>query len=161
MWILTKVQTGFKPSEKYACQIGSSPQVGANIKKHIWNYHQAKYCWFSLASHAWNFRRMLFSKQSWPHGNSLGIQSYSQLMIGESNHLLSMAFRFHSFWPSYSNEHSWPLWRLFSLTSIGDRSLVIDMLACPVGLANNYIGHWKIRDGYSTQNTYVVEIRWI
>ena len=44
------------------CQIGSSPQVGAKIKN-IWNYHQANYCWFSLASHAWNFRRMLFSKQ--------------------------------------------------------------------------------------------------
>ncbi len=26
---------------------------------------------------------------------SLGIQSYSQLMIGVSNHLLSIVFRFH------------------------------------------------------------------
>ena len=28
-------------------------------------------------------------------GHSLGIQSYSQLMIGVSNHLLSIVFRFH------------------------------------------------------------------
>ena len=27
--------------------------------------------------------------------NTLGIQSYSQLMIGVSNHLLSIVFRFH------------------------------------------------------------------
>ena len=29
------------------------------------------------------------------HGKSLGIQSYSQMMIGVSNHLLSIVFRFH------------------------------------------------------------------
>ena len=30
-----------------------------------------------------------------PHFQSLGIQSYSQMMIGVSNHLLSIVFRFH------------------------------------------------------------------
>ena len=29
---------GFNPSEKYACQIGSFPQVGVKIKN-IWNHH--------------------------------------------------------------------------------------------------------------------------
>ena len=29
---------GFNPSEKYARQIGSFPQVGMNIKKNIWNH---------------------------------------------------------------------------------------------------------------------------
>ena len=31
---------GFNPSEKYACQIGSSPQVGVEIKN-MWNHHPA------------------------------------------------------------------------------------------------------------------------
>ena len=29
---------GFDPIEKYACQIGSFPQVGMNIRN-IWNHH--------------------------------------------------------------------------------------------------------------------------
>ena len=36
--IYSKLVGGFNPSEKYASQIGSSPQVGVKIKN-IWNHH--------------------------------------------------------------------------------------------------------------------------
>ncbi len=35
----------FNPFEKYACQIGSFPQIGVKIKN-IWNHHLVMAKWF-------------------------------------------------------------------------------------------------------------------
>ena len=42
---------GFSPCEKYACQIGSFPQVGMNIKKYL-SCHQPEFIKNSTASKA-------------------------------------------------------------------------------------------------------------
>ena len=46
-WCVTKIVGGFNPSEKYARQIGSFPQIGMKIKN-VWNHHPVLICTLSL-----------------------------------------------------------------------------------------------------------------
>ena len=94
------------PSTEISCQRGSSihanTQVWYGFSNITWKPHGSGRACLQKnplePSSNWSGRANPFSLQPMPlrlENLSLGIQSYSQLLIGVSNHLLSKVFRFH------------------------------------------------------------------